>query len=280
MQLTEAARKKRRRAYAKHVEMDVKGIRWTQVSINNRFGNSLPIEWTIAKLRSGEIIPRELPLIRVAKFKGKYRSVDNRRLFCYKTAGIKRIPVVVIKEDRKMKQLFEKNKSKNNGTNVRIVEIAVNPKNLDTKVITYDPTGGRPAKFWTVRQAIQELDQEAFPVEKPEEPTPEPQEPVEAQPEPEVEAKAEEPSETPIAAPAQECEMKQPQEPLDAEPVVVPDILASPETTPKGEQEGEEGILDETIVLSGSNEGVFPVVSPSTSETQQEGSDDTGTDEK
>merc|ERR1712098_564908 len=158
MQLTDAARRKRRKAWAKHVEVGTNSIRWTQVSINNRFGNSLPIEWTIAKLRSGEIIPRELPLIRVAKFKGKYRSVDNRRLYCYKTAGIKRIPVVVIKEDRKMKQLFEKNKSKNNGTSVRIVEIDANPKNLDSKVVTYDPTGERASKFWTVQQAIQELE--------------------------------------------------------------------------------------------------------------------------
>merc|ERR1712096_139395 len=57
-----------------------------------------------------------------------------------------------------------------------IIEIAVNPKNLDTKVITYDPTGERPSKFWTVRQAIQELDQSAFPAPKPEkipEPVPE-----------------------------------------------------------------------------------------------------------
>merc|ERR1711964_298881 len=60
------------------------------------------------------------------------------------TAGIKRIPVVVIKEDRKMKQLFEKNKSKNNGTAVHIVEIAANPKNLDTKVVTYDPLENAP----------------------------------------------------------------------------------------------------------------------------------------
>jgi len=161
--LTEAARRKRKRAWAKHVEVGVGSIRWTQVSINNRFGNSLPVAWTIQKLKTGEILPRELPLIRVAKFKGKYRSVDNRRLYCYKTAGIQRIPVVVIKDDRKMKQLFEKNKSKNNGTAVRIVEIPVNPKNLDTKVVTYDPTGERPSKFWTVRQAIQELEGPAQP---------------------------------------------------------------------------------------------------------------------
>merc|ERR1711964_754864 len=135
--------KKRKRAWAKHVEVGVASIRWTQVSINNRFGNSLPIAWTIEKLKQGEILPRELPLIRVAKFKGKYRSVDNRRLYCYKAAGIKKIPVVVIKEDRKMKQLFEKNKSKNNGVDVKIIEVPLNPKNLDTKVVTYDPTGER-----------------------------------------------------------------------------------------------------------------------------------------
>merc|ERR1712098_840268 len=169
MQLTEAAKKKRRRAYAKHVKMGVASIRWTQVSINDRFGNSLPVAWTIAKLKSGEIIPRELPLIRVAKFKGKYRSVDNRRLYCYKQAGITKIPVVVIKEDRKMKQLFEKNKSKNNGTAVRIVVVEPNPKNMDTKVITYDPTKERDSKSWTVLQAIQELEKlaEPQPVKRP-----------------------------------------------------------------------------------------------------------------
>merc|ERR1712098_171231 len=67
------------------------------------------------------------------------------------------------KEDRKMKQLFEKNKSKNNGTSVRIVDVPVNPKNLDTKVITFDPTKERASKFWTVRQAIQEMEGPAQP---------------------------------------------------------------------------------------------------------------------
>merc|ERR1712093_715220 len=142
----------------KHVMMNPESIRWTQVSVNNRFGNSLPVDWTIAKLKSGEIIPRDLPLIRVAKFKGKFRSVDNRRLYCFKQAGLKQIPVVVIKEDRKMKQLFEKNKSKNNGTSVYMVDVPLNPKNLDCKVVTYDPTGERESKFWTVRQAIEELE--------------------------------------------------------------------------------------------------------------------------
>jgi len=159
MQLTEAAKKKRRRAYKNHVMMKVGQIRWTQVSVNNRFGNSLPIDWTIEMLQSGTVLPRELPLIRVAKFKGKYRSVDNRRLYCFKQAGITEVPVVVIKEDRKMKQLFEKNKTKNNGVDVRIIDVALNPKNLDAKVITYDPTGERPSQFWTVGQCIDMLAQ-------------------------------------------------------------------------------------------------------------------------
>merc|ERR1711964_60765 len=58
---------------------------------------------------------------------------------------------------------FEKNKSKNNGTAVRVVAVELNPKNLDTKVVTYDPTKERASKFWTVLQAIQELEKLAEP---------------------------------------------------------------------------------------------------------------------
>merc|ERR1712098_81179 len=185
----------------------------TQVSVNNRFGNSLPVDWTIAKLKSGEIIPRELPLIRVAKYKGKFRSVDNRRLYCFRQAGIKQIPVCVIKEDRKMKQLFEKNKSKNNGTSVYMVDVPLNPKNLDTKVITYDPTGERKASAWTVRQAIEELEGKS--------------------------AQNGEPNEE--KAPHQEPAL---------EPLPALHKLESMETTPECEL-GEIGELDNTIVSCG-----------------------------
>lgn len=162
MHLTEAAQKKRRRAWSKHVEMKVGQIRFTQTSVNNRFGNSLPIDWTIEKLKDGTILPRELPLIRVGKLRGKYRSVDNRRLYCYKAAGIQTIPVVVIEGDRKFKQVLEKNKSKNNGTAVDIVDVAPNEKNLDCAVITYDPHKKRPSQYWTVGEAIAELSSPKF----------------------------------------------------------------------------------------------------------------------
>merc|ERR1711964_190444 len=44
------------------------------------------------------------------------------------------------------------------GTDVRTIEVELNPKNLDTKVVTYDPMGERAPQYWTVRQAIQELE--------------------------------------------------------------------------------------------------------------------------
>lgn len=253
MQLTEAAKKKRRKAWSKCVEIGTDGIRWTQVSVNNRFGNSLPIEWTIAKLKSGEILPKELPLIRVAKFKGKYRSVDNRRLYCYKTAGIKRIPVVVIKENRKMKQLFEKNKSKNNGTSVFIVDVPLNPKNLDSKVVTYDPTGQRPSKSWTVRSAIQELEGEL-----PGKPTP--LAPVE---------------------PTPEGPMLVVEEPV---PVIVDEPVIEPEPTPElipmeTAVEGEESVTGEmdlgTTVSVTSEADISFDTTTHAANLQKEGSDDT-----
>ena len=38
-----------------------------------------------------KVKPKELPLIRVGFYKGKYVSIDNRRLWCYKRQGLKKL---------------------------------------------------------------------------------------------------------------------------------------------------------------------------------------------
>eukprot|EP01083_Nonionella_stella_P189814 702770_1 len=66
--------------------MNVNQIRFTQPTIKNTFSNGVPIEWTIDMLETNQVLPIEIPLIRVGYFRGQWKSIDNRRLYCYKTA--------------------------------------------------------------------------------------------------------------------------------------------------------------------------------------------------
>ena len=73
--------------------LNPKDIRYTQDSISNKFSNGVKVDDLIDSLKAGTVTPDDIPAIRVAKINEKIYSLDNRRLFAYKTAGIKSVPV-------------------------------------------------------------------------------------------------------------------------------------------------------------------------------------------
>lgn len=67
---------------------DAKAIRFTQDSIGRTFKDGGDVDDLILKLRSGQVKPDSLPPIRIFEKEGKIYSLDNRRLYAAKQAGV------------------------------------------------------------------------------------------------------------------------------------------------------------------------------------------------
>jgi hypothetical protein len=69
-------------------------IKYTQATASPNFSEGgHTITSTVADLKTGKITPDDLPTIKVVKYKGKWWSLDNRRLVAFKQAGVKEIPI-------------------------------------------------------------------------------------------------------------------------------------------------------------------------------------------
>ena len=137
--MSQSTLKKRRDAYfsqdRKSIHVDK--IRFTQRSIKDSFSSGTPIKWTIYMLESNQIKPMEIPLIRIGYVNGQWRSIDNRRLYCYKTAhNIDTIPVFVMKKITK--EFYDKDQSQNDGKYVKVIKDH-KMGNLDQNIVAYDP---------------------------------------------------------------------------------------------------------------------------------------------
>lgn len=75
------------------IMMDPTHIRYTKDSIRSRFGDGKRVDDTKHALQSKEISPHRIPPINVFPWKGVVHTEDNRRLFVFKNAGLKRVPV-------------------------------------------------------------------------------------------------------------------------------------------------------------------------------------------
>eukprot|EP01083_Nonionella_stella_P156266 505856_1 len=154
MPATQAIRK-RRQAYRQAVEVDVISIRYTQPSVKDTFTNGAPLSWTIHMLKTAQIKPRELPLIRIGCINKVYRTIDNRRLYCFKASGIKRIPVIVMQN---ISLEFEyKNQSSNDGLTIQLIHNTWPPNTIDHNqlVMAYDPKTSQ-CKRWKIDTIIQQ----------------------------------------------------------------------------------------------------------------------------
>jgi len=65
----------------------------------SEFRDGRSVDATIAGLRDGSLSAEDIPKIAVYKTScGNYVSHDNRRLFCFKMAGLSEVPVIVTRE--------------------------------------------------------------------------------------------------------------------------------------------------------------------------------------
>ena len=68
--------------------LDPSSVKFTQNSIGVNFGNGSSVNDLITGLRNGSIDPNSLPPIRTFEVNGQLFSLDNRRLYAYRQAGV------------------------------------------------------------------------------------------------------------------------------------------------------------------------------------------------
>jgi hypothetical protein len=104
-------------------KMPVADIHFSQDTINPFFSDETSVAELTDKLASGEILPDQIPPVRIVKSRGKWYSLDNRRLRAFKDALIKSIPVIVcdLNDEEVYNEFIQKktNKSSAQGGKIR-----------------------------------------------------------------------------------------------------------------------------------------------------------------
>lgn len=91
--------------------MDPSDLRYSQDTISPAFSDERRFDHTIYELKMDNQRVHNMPVIRVCQLEagGPWHSVDNRRLYCFKKAGLKSVPVQrVAYADHKNKFTFTK----------------------------------------------------------------------------------------------------------------------------------------------------------------------------
>jgi hypothetical protein len=97
-----------------------KDIRYTQESIKKSFKDGGTVDDLAAGLKNGSVNKNDIPAIRVFQHTdGNIYSLDNRRLYAFKQAGIDP-PQVWAPNDLVQKQIGWKMTTKSNGTSIRL----------------------------------------------------------------------------------------------------------------------------------------------------------------
>jgi len=148
--------RKRKQSYRNAQIVDVTTIRYTQTSVKDTFSNGAPLTWTIYMLKTGQIKPKELPLIRIGCVDNQWRTIDNRRLYCFKQAGVTKVPAIIMQDTTHEFQY--KNQSYNDGTTINLIHDP--PPNIDDNqmIMAYDPETSE-CKRWTIRTVLQQTTQ-------------------------------------------------------------------------------------------------------------------------
>ena len=74
--------------------VDPSNVQYTNDSIANEFSCGTELRDTAGSLANGSLDKTEIPAIRVVKHRGHVYSLDNRRLWAFKQAGVRSIPVI------------------------------------------------------------------------------------------------------------------------------------------------------------------------------------------
>ncbi|MGI5473311.1 hypothetical protein [Streptomyces sp. CA-132043] len=93
-------------------------IRYTQDSIARKYKDGRTVDDTIEELKSGKVVADDIPSIRIFEEEGKIYSLDNRRLYAFKKAGVpvrfkRATPAEVSRERWKFK-------TPNDGTSIKV----------------------------------------------------------------------------------------------------------------------------------------------------------------
>lgn len=87
-------------------EMSPEQLYFTHDSIANRFQCGRSIHETVERLKRNDICAYDFPEITVFQRDGKWHSLDNRRLWCFKEAGLSSVPVRRIDASRAAERKF------------------------------------------------------------------------------------------------------------------------------------------------------------------------------
>ncbi|MFJ5780226.1 RHS repeat-associated core domain-containing protein [Streptomyces sp. NPDC093094] len=99
-------------------KMNPERIRYTQDSIKGSYKDGQSVDDTIRQLKNGETTAADIPPIRVFERYGKIYSLDNRRLYAFRQAGI---PVRFVKATpRQVESESWKFTTKNDGASIRV----------------------------------------------------------------------------------------------------------------------------------------------------------------
>lgn len=79
--------------WEENLEMSPEQIYFTHNSVANRFRCGRSIHETVERLKRKNICAYDFPEITVFQRDGKWHSLDNRRLWCFKEAGLTSVPV-------------------------------------------------------------------------------------------------------------------------------------------------------------------------------------------
>jgi len=95
-------------------------VLFTQDSIKGTFTSGGSVDDLISGLQNGTIHPTDLPPIRLVQHDGQLFSLDNRRLFAFKAAGVDEIPYVLATPQEVVAEWTQKFTTQTDGTTIRV----------------------------------------------------------------------------------------------------------------------------------------------------------------
>ncbi|RUS20773.1 hypothetical protein BC937DRAFT_94421 [Endogone sp. FLAS-F59071] len=114
--------KSRRRAMTNAIFLDPSQVRYTQENIFDKFTNNIPIKDTLHDILHGFLDADDLPPIRVWLHEGEWYSLDNRRLWVLRRAGVE---CILMENGMNRPTLYtefsQKNRNSRQGLEVNIV---------------------------------------------------------------------------------------------------------------------------------------------------------------
>ena len=100
--------------------VDPSTVRFTHDSVSPTFSTGEDVFDVIRKLKNGDKLPDEFPPIRIHLRDGKWYTLDNRRLYVMKEAGVSKIKTVVATAEEVAKEWDSKFTTENDGCSVRV----------------------------------------------------------------------------------------------------------------------------------------------------------------